>query len=120
MAVETAGLSKSAAVELLEKTSGQLDRTRKAAAARLKSAAGTKTGRAVMAVGAGAGAAVLHRYTSADVAGYKVPWALPLGIAAKYASNDGNMHALGDDLMAAGTALFISENWDAMMAQAGG
>jgi hypothetical protein len=115
MAVETAGLSKSAAVELLEKTSGQLDRTRKAAAARLKSAAGTKTGRAVMAVGAG----VLHRYTSADVAGYKVPWAIPLGIAAKYASADANMHALGDDMLAAGTALFISENWDAMMAQAG-
>lgn len=120
MAVETAGLSKSAAVELLEKTSGQLDRTRKAAAARLKSAAGTKTGRAVMAVGAGAGAAVLHRYTSADVAGYRVPWAIPAGVAAKYASSDANMHAFGDDLLAAGTAIFVIENWDSMMAKAGG
>jgi len=120
MAIETQGLSKSAAVELLEKTANQLERTRKGAAARLKNAAGTKTGRAVMAVGAGAGAAVLHRYTSADVAGYKVPWAIPLGIAAKYASADANMHALGDDMLAAGTALFVAENWDSMMAQAGG
>lgn len=119
MAADFKNLSKTEAVDQLTDKETQLQRLRRATSARLKQAAGTPAGRVAMAAGAGAGAALVHRYTSAQIGDYKVPWSIPAGLAARFGSNDPNMHALGDDLISAGTALFVYENADALMNAAG-
>lgn len=119
MAADFKNLSKTEAVDALDAKETQLAKLRRATSARLKAAAGTPAGRVAMAAGAGAGTALVHRYTSAQIGDYKVPWSIPAGLAARFGTNDPNMHALGDDLIAAGTAIFIYENADQLMNAAG-